>query len=117
MERFISGPGCNNVEVFVRPFLDELRSSFEGGFEAYDGLRKEWALSRMACVVALFDTRGLAKITVLYALCRNEGIVTSEEQPTHTGRKPASFKSCVPPLLVQGVLVPRCENYDLSSSF
>jgi hypothetical protein len=59
----IPGPGHRNIEVFIKPFLEEIAFSRTNQFRVYDVLTQLWQPVRMYLLFTLADLRGLAGFT------------------------------------------------------
>ena len=59
----VPGPGHKNLEVFIRPFLEEIQLSQDGQFKVWDIVTGEWHLLRMYLLFMLADLRGIACFT------------------------------------------------------
>jgi hypothetical protein len=55
--------GCSNLDVFLAPLLEELKKTFEDGFQVFDVMTGKWHLAHNILLCSVFDLRGLPKFT------------------------------------------------------
>jgi hypothetical protein len=55
--------GCSNLELFLNPILEELKATFDDGFQVHDCVTEQNHVAHNILLCSVFDLRGLPKVT------------------------------------------------------